>query len=71
MGFPYDDADAEEDEDDTKVEKEYLKGAQHDLEDLEDFVDDYIVNDDDEEDQEDLGELLMNKAQVGSAPATK
>ena len=35
-------------------------------------MDDYIVNDEDEDEEEDnLEDLLMNKAQLGSAPATK
>jgi hypothetical protein len=63
MGFAYDDADADEEEDDIKVEREHLKGGQNEQEDLEDLVDDYIVNDEDEEEEEDnLEDLLMNKA---------
>lgn len=45
MGFAYDDADGEEEFDDIKRDKEYLKMK----DDLEDIVEGYIVDDEDEE----------------------
>jgi hypothetical protein len=45
MGFAYDDAEAEDEDDDIKVDKEFLKGGQNEIEDLQDLVEDYIVND--------------------------
>ena len=38
MGFAYDDEDAEDDDDDSKIVKEYLKGGQFEKEDLEEIV---------------------------------
>ena len=48
MGFAYDDAEGEDECDDIKVDKEYLKGAKKVIKDLQKLVDHYLSSDDDE-----------------------
>lgn len=72
MGFPYDDERAEDEDDDFKIDKEYLKGGQFEKEDLEEIVYAYTgdYDENDLKDEDELADQVGESPSAGIAPVT-